>query len=156
MFLQLNSSQVHMPAPPTIYHRCFFVIFVLNHLITKHICPKQVEMWIKMNKRNRKLVPDLLHLNVFSSQMTIMTPSKKDSKQSGVWWRAPSDVKPPCPPSGKWLSAVSWQFICANYLFWRKMERGAWIVALPAKLCRHCNNSNFLFPSTLRTNHLPK
>ena len=61
MFFHLNSSQVCMLAPPTMNHRCCLSYLFLNHLITKHIRPKHVIIWIKTNKPNREILLDLLH-----------------------------------------------------------------------------------------------
>ena len=77
MFFNLNSSQVCVLTPPTTNHCCCLSYLFLNHLITKHIHPKHVSLRIKTNKPNREILLDLLHPDAESSQMTIMTPSKK-------------------------------------------------------------------------------
>lgn len=77
MFFHQNSSQVCVLAPPTTNHCCCLSYLFLNHLITKHIRPKHVILRIKMNKPNREILLDLLHPDAQSSQMTIITPSKK-------------------------------------------------------------------------------
>ncbi len=61
MFFHLNSSQVCVHAPPTMNHHCCLSYLFLNHLITKHICPKHVILWIKMNRPNREFLLDLVH-----------------------------------------------------------------------------------------------
>ena len=84
MFFHLNSSQVCMLDTPTMNHCCCLSYLFLNHLIRKQSCPKHVILQIKMNKPNREILLDLLHPDAQSSQMTIITPSKKDNSQTGV------------------------------------------------------------------------